>query len=208
MNFKNRFFEKILDVLIVIDSLVSLLLLSGVIGGEGISFEKFSSLFSIATILAFFYYLLEALLIWNRKNGMFFPMMKYILITTITFCTIFGLIFMSPFYSLESDNVKLAYVFMHYALPILMILEYIFSTKGHFKKAHFTIYLFLMILYGGVSFLLGTYLNTGYPYAFMNPEQLTYKVVGEEAVLLFVIMFIYGFIILSIDKCFRKKKRK
>lgn len=208
MNMKNRFLEKIVDVLIVLDSLVSILLVSGIIGGESISFDKFSGLFMSSTVLAFLYYLLEALYIWNRKNGMFFPMMKYILLTTITFCAIFSLVFMSPFYALESDSVKLGYVFMHYVLPILVILEYICSTKGHFRKSHFTIYLFLMIIYGGISFLLGTFLNTGYPYAFMNPEQLTYKVVLEEAILLFVIMFLYGFIILSIDKKFRKKKRK
>lgn len=208
MNWKNRFIEKVLDIAIVIDSLVSLIILSGVFGSEGITLSHYASLFSIGTILAFFYYLFEALFIWNRKRGMFFSMMKYIVITTVTFCAIFSLIFMQPFYELENDTVKLAYVFMHDVLPILIVLEYIFSQKGHFKKAHLTFYLIGMIVYGGLALVLGTFLHTGYPYAFLNPEQLTYKVVIEECILLFVVMFLYGYILLSIDRQFKRKKKK
>lgn len=207
MNWKNRIFEKSIDILIVLDCFISILLLSGVIGSESITFQNFSSLFTIVTILSFFYYLLEAIYIWNRKKGMFFPLLKYILLTTITFCAIFALIFMTPFYKNVSDNVKYAYIGIHTILPILVTLEYMVSKKGLFKKAYFTIYLFWMVLYSSITFILGTFVEgIEYPYAFMDPEQLTYKVVFEEGILLFIVMYIYGWIILSIDKKFRKKK--
>ena len=203
---KNRLLEKILDLLIVLCGIISFVLLSGVFG-DGFSWNFFSSIFSIYTLLAIIYYFLESLYIWNRKHGVFFSLMKFILLSGITFCAIFTLVFMQPFYKNATGLVAFGYICMHDVLPILVLLEYLVSHKGHFNDKFIVMDMFLFILYGVVVLLCGQYANTGYPYAFLDPNQLGYDIVIKECILLVVVMFIYGNIILSIDRRFKKVKK-
>lgn len=203
---KNRFLEKIFDLLIVICSIVSLVFISGVLDGN-IVWSRFASLLSIYTIFAIIYYLLECVYIWNRKHGVFFSLLKFILVTGITFSALFTWIFLQPFYKNSTGWLSYGYTLIHVVLPILITLEYLVSHKGHFNKKFIVMHMFTFMLYGIVSVLCGMLANTGYPYAFLDSEQLGYDIVIKECFLIVVVMYIYGKIILMIDGIFKKRKR-
>lgn len=203
---KNRLLEKIFDLLIVICSIVSLVFISGVLDGN-IVWSRFASLLSIYTIFAIIYYLLECVYIWNRKHGVFFSLLKFILVTGITFSALFTWIFLRPFYKNSTGWLSYGYTLIHVVLPILITLEYLVSHKGHFNKKFIVMHMFTFMLYGIVSVLCGMLANTGYPYAFLDSEQLGYDIVIKECFLIVVVMYIYGKIILMIDGIFKKRKR-
>ena len=203
---KNRLLEKIFDLLIVICSIVSLVFISGALDGN-IVWSRFASLLSIYTIFAIIYYLLECVYIWNRKHGVFFSLLKFILVTGITFSALFTWIFLQPFYKNSTGWLSYGYTLIHVVLPILITLEYLVSHKGHFNKKFIVMHMFTFMLYGIVSVLCGLLANTGYPYAFLDSEQLGYDIVIKECFLLVVVMYIYGKIILMIDGIFKKRKR-
>lgn len=203
---KNRLLEKIFDLLIVICSIVSLVFISGVLDGN-IVWSRFASLLSIYTIFAIIYYLLECVYIWNRKHGVFFSLLKFILVTGITFSALFTWIFLQPFYKNSTGWLSYGYTLIHVVLPILITLEYLVSHKGHFNKKFIVMHMFTFMLYGIVSVLCGMLANTGYPYAFLDSEQLGYDIVIKECFLIVVVMYIYGKIILMIDGIFKKRKR-
>lgn len=203
---KNRWLEKLLDFMIVVCSATSIVFLSGVIENV-VNISAFSSLFVILTLICCVYYLCNLVYIWKRKKGVFFSLGKYVCVTGISFCTIFAYLFMQPFYRNASENVQKAYLCMHMILPICVILEYSISDKGHFNKRFIQTYMFLFLLYGGIVLLCGQYAHMQYPYAFLDHEQLGYKLVIEECCLLTVWMYIHGKIILVIDRMFRKKRR-
>ena len=203
---KNRFLEKIFDLLIVICSIVSLVFISGVLDGNFV-WSRFASLLSIYTIFAIIYYLLECVYIWNRKHGVFFSLLKFILVTGITFSALFTWIFLQPFYKNSTGWLSYGYTLIHVVLPSLITLEYLVSHKGHFNKKFIVMHMFTFMLYGIVSVLCGLLANTGYPYAFLDSEQLGYDIVIKECFLLVVVMYIYGKIILMIDGIFKKRKR-
>lgn len=203
---KNRLLEKIFDLLIVICSIVSLVFISGVLDGNFV-WSRFASLLSIYTIFAIIYYLLECVYIWNRKHGVFFSLLKFILVTGITFSALFTWIFLQPFYKNSTGWLSYGYTLIHVVLPSLITLEYLVSHKGHFNKKFIVMHMFTFMLYGIVSVLCGMLANTGYPYAFLDSEQLGYDIVIKECFLLVVVMYIYGKIILMIDGIFKKRKR-
>ena len=203
---KNRLLEKIFDLLIVICSIVSLVFISGVLDGNFV-WSRFASLLSIYTIFAIIYYLLECVYIWNRKHGVFFSLLKFILVTGITFSALFTWIFLQPFYKNSTGWLSYGYTLIHVVLPILITLEYLVSHKGHFNKKFIVMHMFTFMLYGIVSVLCGMLANTGYPYAFLDSEQLGYDIVIKECFLIVVVMYIYGKIILMIDGIFKKRKR-
>lgn len=205
---KKRTLEKLIDILIVGSCVTGLLFLFGVLGSDAISFTSMNQLMTILTILSCIYYLIEFIWIQAKKKGIFFSLVKYILLVSVSFCTIFGWIFMRPFYELEADNVQTAYLFLHILIPLLEIAEYMVSEKGHFNQKFLITFLFLTIVYLTCVLLLGEFANVAYPYAFLNPKQLTYKIVLEECVILIVVLFFYGKAILWIDRKYRKKKRK
>lgn len=203
---KNRLLEKIFDLLIVICSIVSLVFISGALDGN-IVWSRFASLLSIYTIFAIIYYLLECVYIWNRKHGVFFSLLKFILVTGITFSALFTWIFLQPFYKNSTGWLSYGYTLIHVVSPILITLEYLVSHKGHFNKKFIVMHMFTFMLYGIVSVLCGLLANTSYPYAFLDSEQLGYDIVIKECFLLVVVMYIYGKIILMIDGIFKKRKR-
>lgn len=205
---KKRTLEKTVDILIVITGIISLLFLFGVIEAESVSFEPLNQVMTILTIIAMIYYLIEWMWIRSKKEGVFFALIKYILITSVTFCTIFGWIFMTPFYALEADNVQIAYIFLHIVIPLEIILEWIVSEKGHFRRKFITPYMFLVVVYLVSVILLASFTGISCPYAFLDPEQLGYKIVLEESILLTVVLFFYAKGILWIDHAFRKKRKK
>ncbi len=203
---KNRFLEKIFDLLIVICSAVSLVFISGVLDGN-VVWSRFASLLSIYAIFAIIYYLLESVYIWNRKHGVFFSLLKFILVTGITFSALFTWVFLQPFYKNSTGWLSYGYTLIHVVLPSLITLEYLVSHKGHFNKKFIVMHMFTFMLYGIIAVLCGLLANTGYPYAFLDPEQLGYNIVIKECFLLVVVMYIYGKIILMIDGIFKKRKR-
>ncbi len=205
MKMKNRFLEKILDLWIVICSIVSLVLISGVLDGN-VVWSRFASLLSIYAMLAILYYLLECVYIWNRKHGVFFSLLKFILVTGITFSALFTCIFLQPFYKNCTGWLSYGYTLIHIVLPILVALEYFISHKGHFNQKFIVMHIFTFMLYGIISVLCGLLANTGYPYAFLDSEQLGYDIVIKECILIVIVMYIYGKIILMIDGRFKKRR--
>lgn len=205
MKMKNRFLEKILDLWIVICSIVSLVLISGVLDGN-VVWSRFASLLSIYAMLAILYYLLECVYIWNRKHGVFFSLLKFILVTGITFSALFTWIFLQPFYKNCTGWLSYGYTLIHIVLPILVALEYLISHKGHFNQKFIVMHMFTFMLYGIISVLCGLLANTGYPYAFLDSEQLGYDIVIKECILIVIVMYIYGEIILMIDGRFKKRR--
>lgn len=205
---KKRNIEKMTDILIVITGIVGLLFLFGVIGGDSVSFGSMNQLMSELTVLACVYYLIEFFWIQKKKEGIFFALIKFVLLTSVTFCTIFGWIFMTPFYALESDHVQTAYIFLHIVVPLLIIFEWLVSEKGHFNRKFILPFMFLVIVYFVCILVIPAVTNISYPYAFFNPQQLGYKIVLEECIIILVILFFYGRMILWIDRKFRKKRKK
>ncbi len=203
---KNRFLEKILDILIVLCGIVSLVLLSGCFS-DSVNFNNYARIFTIYTIIAVLYYLLECVYIWNRKHGVFFSLVKYIVVTGITFCAIFTLVFLQPFYKNATGSLMIGYICMHDVLPILVVLEYLVSHKGHFNRKFIITHMVLFVVYGIIALLCGQYAGMGYPYAFLDPEQLGYDIVLKECVLIVVVMFVYGNLVLAFDKKYKKVKK-
>lgn len=202
---KNRLFEKLLDICIVIGAIASLVMISGVLEGS-VQPSKFASLFSVTTIIAILYYVLECMYIWNRKKGIFFSLGKYIVFTSMTFCAVFAWLFMQPFYRLESNMVQQGYVIGHVVVPFCIFLEYMVSDKGHFNKKFWITYMLLILLYG-TSILSAGYFSKMYPYAFLNPEQLSYDIIWKECVLLVLVIGIYARIVLAIDQRYKRKRK-
>lgn len=205
---EKRTIEKVVDILIVITSVTGLLFLFGVINADTVSFAQMDQIMTVLTIFACIYYFLEAIWIQKKREGIFFALIKFILLTSITFCTIFGWIFMTPFYALEADNVQIAYMFLHILIPLLIVIEWIISEKGHFNRKFIVTYMFLVILYLICILLIPSITEIAYPYAFFNPQQLGYKIVLEECVIILVILFFYAKSILWLDRKFRKKRKK
>lgn len=202
---RNRFLEKMLDICIVISSIVALIFVSGIREGNIQPFT-FLSLFSMCAILSILYYGLECLYIWNRKRGVFFSLGKYIILTTITFSWMFSLLFMQPFYALATKTVQFGYIWMHYVLPICVILEYMVSDKGHFNGKFWYTLMILLLIYGGIVVSLG-YFKQMYVYAFLNFQQLGYEIIIKECILIAVVMGIYAKCILAIDHTYKRKRR-
>ncbi len=203
---KNRLLEKIFDILIVLCSVVSLLFVSGVFDGS-VVYGRFASLLCVYALLAIIYYLLECVYIWNRKQGVFFSLLKFILVAGITFCGLFTWVFLQPFYKNSTGWLSYGYTLLHVVLPILVTLEYLISHKGHFNKKFIVMHMFTFMLYGIVSVLCGLLTNTGYPYAFLDSEQLGYDIVIKECILIVIVMYLYGKIILLIDGRYKKRKK-
>lgn len=205
---KNRTLEKLLDIGIVICCGCAIVFLSGVSVSGIVDLGAFSSLFAIATVLSFLYYFCEFVYLFKGGKGILFSLGKFICFTSVTFCALFALVFMQPFYRNASENVKIAYLCMHSILPCLVLAEYVVSDKGHYNKGFIVTYMILFILYGGILLLCGQYTSIGYPYAFLDHGQLGYKLVGEECILLTIVMYVYGKIVIGIDRLFRKRGRK
>ena len=204
---RNRRLEKFLDLCIVLCGITTLVFYSGAVESK-FYVERFAAIYAIDMCLATVYYLLEFIYIRKRSRGVFFSLLKYIVLTLMTFCTIFSWVFMQPFYRNASENMQYAYLGMHCVMPILIVLEYLVGEKGHFNKKFIITNMALLIIYGGVVLLCGQYAHTGYPYAFLDPEQLGYSIVLKECALICVVYYFYSKLILMFDHRFKKRKRK
>ena len=205
---KNRLLEKLFDIAIVICCGCAIVFLSGIGVSSTVDFSAFASLFVIATVLSFVYYFCEFVYLFKGGKGVLFSLGKFVCFTSVTFCALFAIVFMQPFYRNVNANIKTAYLCMHTILPLLVLGEYVVSDKGHYNKRFIRTYMFLFVLYGGVLLLCGQFLSMGYPYAFLDHTQLGYKLVGEECVLLTIVMYVYGKIVIGIDRLFRRKRRR
>lgn len=170
----------------------------------------FTSFINLLTALLYVLFLFNQ--IFQKTASHWIHFFKQTLIVFLSLTTIVYSFILIPYISdnhLTYEIFSLKDIFIHYLVPILVILDYaVFDKKGYVKHRYipgnllilfiYIVYLFLYINLGGRFHLNGE--ETLYPYFFLDIPTLGVETFSWIATAILFVVFLLGWVVFKIDQ--------
>lgn len=180
---------------------------------------RYYTIISNLLILVFFIYLIIKML-RNFDNPFNLSIkIKGIVTMAITITFLVFALLISPILGETSqgayDVASLSNILVHYIVPIMVVLDYIFmDDKGYIKKTDPLLWIvipfvyFVICLISAASGYIFTYSNSKYPYDFIDIDKYGVGIVSRNVLLLVIVFLILGYIVYYLDNKLKIKKHK
>lgn len=194
MYIKNKKLSFIYKVLIIIIGIISIIFSTGLLD-KRFNTHIFIMFTTLSNILCVIYYLLSII---TKKT---YPFLYGLIIMSITLTFLVAKFILKMSFSFASFS-SLAFLGLHYLVPIMTIFDYLlFSKKGHFKKYYPILWLVFPFIY-----LIICLITKTYTYPFIDVTSLGFNKVITNSLFIALAFIILGYILYFLDHLLTKHK--
>ena len=201
---KNRTFEKITAVLIIVTCIAGLLFAMGLPDSPSPAGLQMYSV--LLTILVLVYYIFELIRLRHGDPGFLYPDVRACLMIAEWNMALVNLVLLGPWHAGLNANYRAAAFALMTVVPAEMVLDWAAGRKKTFYANYVLKSYLLFVPYTAFALIMG-YTGNGfglnsadYPYPFMNASQLGWLIVLMNLLLIAVLTCITGLLFVAADR--------